>query len=251
MSAILRVDIDRRRSYMTAASLVLSAWLALAIWSLSPYAEWLDHAQIENIAAPPTVRLVVFTLGWTLMIIAMMLPSTLLLLDRCLGNKPLSTRRIAPAILAYLAVWTVFGTLSYLGDGVLHEIVEQVPALAGVIAPSVLLLAGVYQLTPMKRACLSRCRPEGAVFNTLGQSSLSNFWSSGAAAWCLLPRKLLGVDAADVRYWWSQSDLDAGSWRDHGCRTNHLSGLPALPISRLYLDCLLVPGDAALAGVCM
>jgi predicted metal-binding membrane protein len=179
MSAILRLNTDRRRSYATAASLVLSAWLALAIWSLSPYAEWLDHARIEEIAAPPTVRLAVFTLGWTLMVIAMMLPSTLLLLDRCLGNKPMSARRIAPAILAYLAVWTVFGTLSYLGDGVLHEIVERLPALEGVIAPAVLLLAGIYQFTPIKRACLSRCRPEGAVFTAFGPTSSHHDWIVG------------------------------------------------------------------------
>jgi predicted metal-binding membrane protein len=125
------------------------------------------------------MRLAVFTLGWTLMIIAMMLPGTLLLLDRCLGNQPLIARRIAPAILAYLAVWTAFGILSYLGDGVLHEMVEQVPALAGVIAPGVLLLAGVYQFTPIKRACLSRCRPRSAVFTSFGRSSSCNAWIVG------------------------------------------------------------------------
>jgi predicted metal-binding membrane protein len=164
---------------VTAASLILSAWLALAIWSISPYAEWLDHARIEEIAASPTMRLAVFTLGWTLMIIAMMLPGTLLLLDRCLGNHPLSARRLAPAILAYLAVWTAFGNLSYLGDGVLHEMVEQAPALAGVIAPGILLLAGIYQITPIKRVCLSRCRPKSAAFTSFGQSRSCNAWIVG------------------------------------------------------------------------
>ena len=38
MNAILRVEGERRWSYATAASLVLTAWLALAFWSLSPYA---------------------------------------------------------------------------------------------------------------------------------------------------------------------------------------------------------------------
>jgi len=178
MSGFLRVDAGRRSS-VTAASLVLAAWLALSVWSLSPYAEWLDHARIEAIAAPPTVRLVVFTLGWTLMIIAMMLPATLLLLACCLEDKPLSIRRLAPVILAYLAVWAVFGSVSYLGDSALHEIVERVPALEGVIAPGVLLLAGVYQFTSIKRACLSRCRPEGAAFKTLRQSSRRSLWTMG------------------------------------------------------------------------
>ena len=82
-------------------------------------------------------------------------------------------------ILAYLAIWMVFGSFSNLGDSVLHEIAEQVPALAGVIAPGVLLLAGAYQLTPMKRACLARCRLEGGAFKLLAQSSRRNRWTLG------------------------------------------------------------------------
>ncbi len=164
---------------MAAAGLVLSAWVVLAAWSMSPYAEWLDHARMDHIAAPAAVRLVVFMLGWTLMIIAMMLPGTLLLLERCLENTPFSSGRLAPAILAYLGIWMVFGSLSYLGDSVLHEIVEQLPALAGVIAPGVLLLAGAYQLTPMKRACLSRCRLEGRAVELLAHSSRRNSWTLG------------------------------------------------------------------------
>lgn len=179
MNALYHTHADRRWSIVIAASLILSAWLALAIWSLSPYAGWLDHAQLEEIAAPLTLRLGVFALGWALMVIAMMLPGILLLLERCLGDIPASARHIVPVIVAYLAVWTAFGILCYLGDGILHEVVEQVPALAGVIAPGVLLLAGIYQLTPIKRACLSRCRPEGAVFAAFGESSGHSAWNIG------------------------------------------------------------------------
>ncbi len=186
--------------------------------------KWLDHARIQEIAAPLTLRLAVFTLGWTLMIIAMMLPGTLMLLARCLGNEPFRARRIALLILAYLAVWTIFGGFSYWGDTLLHEFVEQVPALAGVIAPGVLLLAGVYQLTPMKRSCLARCRPEGTAFRTIGQSRHQNTVDGGIAAWSVLPGKLLGGDAADVRPRWGQSDLDADSRHDHDGRTPQSAG---------------------------
>lgn len=179
MSAIARIHADRRWSYVTVAVLVLTAWLVLVIWSLSPYAEWLDHARLEEITAPPTLRLAVFTLGWALMVIAMMLPGTLLVLDRCLEDELFSIRRLAPLILAYLAIWTIFGSVIYLGDGVLHEMVEHVPTLAGVIAPGILLLAGIYQLTPMKRACLSGCRLEAATFRTVGQSDSRNLWAMG------------------------------------------------------------------------
>jgi predicted metal-binding membrane protein len=164
---------------MTAAGLVLMAWLALVAWSLSPYAEWLNHAQMEDSATPAMVQLAVFTLGWILMIIAMMLPGTLVLLARGGENKLLRARLIAPVILAYLAVWTVFGSVSYLADGALHEMVEQVPSLGGIIAPGVLILAGVYQLTPMKRVCLSRGCAEGEVYKTLEHPSRRRLWTIG------------------------------------------------------------------------
>jgi predicted metal-binding membrane protein len=91
----------------------------------------------------------------------------------------LSAHRIALFLLAYLTIWTIFGGFSYWGDTLLHEVVEQVPALAGVIAPGVLLLAGIYELTPMKRFCLSKCRPESAVFKTSGPSSRRALWMMG------------------------------------------------------------------------
>jgi predicted metal-binding membrane protein len=103
----------------------------------------------------------------------------LLLLADCLENETFSVRRIAPLILAYLAVWTVFGSFSYWGDTVLHEFVEQVPVLAGAIAPGVVLLAGVYQLTPMKRVCLAKCRREGTAFATLTRPGDHNLWIVG------------------------------------------------------------------------
>lgn len=179
MDAILRVEGERRWSYLTAASLVLTAWLVLAVWSLSPYEQWLDHARMEEIAAAPTVRLAIFTLGWTLMIIAMMLPGTLLLFARCFKNEPLSARRIVPLILPYLAVWAAYGSFNYWGDTVLHEFVEHHPALAGAIAPGVVLLAGVYQLTPTKRVCLAKCRLEGTAFAALIQPKDHDLWIAG------------------------------------------------------------------------
>ena len=175
MNTILRIEAQRRRSYV-AASLVFTAWLALAIWSLSPYAEWLDHSRIEDIPASLTIRLAVFTIGWMLMIVAMMLPGTLLLLAHCSEEELSSIPCNIPVILAYVAVWTIFGGFNYLGDSLLHEVIERVPALAISVAPGVLLLAGVYQLTPLKRACLSRCRPDGKAFKML---SARNSWTVG------------------------------------------------------------------------
>jgi predicted metal-binding membrane protein len=178
MNTIVRLETERR-PYVAAAGLVLTAWLLLGVWSLSPYAEWLDHAQMEHIAAPAAVRLAVFALGWALMIVAMMLPGTLLLLARCRPAERSSLPQLAPVIAAYLVPWLAFGVFSYLGDSALHEVVEQRPALAGVIAPGVLLLAGGYQFTPLKRACLARCRTWNMPPSGGEQAHVGDGWVAG------------------------------------------------------------------------
>jgi predicted metal-binding membrane protein len=151
----------------------------LIAWGNSPYAQWLDHAEMDHIVAPVGVRLAVFTLGWALMIVAMMLPGTLLLLARSAPDQPLRLEQVGPVVLAYLSVWMLFGGFSYWGDGMLHEAVEHNPGMAGYIAPGILLLVGIYQLTPVKRFCLSRCRFEGAEGEFAAARPVPNGWVLG------------------------------------------------------------------------
>jgi predicted metal-binding membrane protein len=179
MSALAQLNTVRWRSSAAAVVLVLAAWVILTAWGMSPYAEWLDHAEMAHLPAPASLRLAVFTLGWTLMVVAMMLPATLLLLRRSASGQMFAIGYLWPVIAGYVAIWVVFGAISYWGDSVLHELVEQVPSLGNLIAPGVLLLAGVYQLTPVKRACLVRCRFEGAALPTLTQVPRSRLWAVG------------------------------------------------------------------------
>lgn len=179
MSTLVQFGSERLRSAAGAVGMVLAAWVVLIAWGMSPYAEWLDHVEMAHLPAPTSLRLAVFTLGWTLMVVAMMLPATLLLLRRCVGDRSFAMGRLWPLILAYLAVWIVFGSVSYWGDGVLHELLEQAPSIGRLIAPSVLLLAGAYQLTPMKWACLARCRFVGTVLPPLAQASQRRIWTIG------------------------------------------------------------------------
>src|SRR5258708_31298245 len=61
----------------------------------------------------------------------------------------------------YLSIWTMFGMLVYLGDSALHAAVARSAWLADhawAFSALVLLLAGVYQFTPLKYHCLEKCR---------------------------------------------------------------------------------------------
>jgi predicted metal-binding membrane protein len=111
--------------------------------------------------------LVVF-LMWAVMMVAMMLPSaapvTLLIASiakkrREAGAAPgIST---APFVLGYLAVWFAFAAVATVLQWQLDrlEMLSETMALAStVVAGSVLIVAGIYQWTPLKQACLRHCR---------------------------------------------------------------------------------------------
>src|SRR5205823_12377856 len=61
----------------------------------------------------------------------------------------------------YLLVWTFFGLLAYAVALAADWLAGQTPALAdnaARIGGAILALGGLYQLSPLKRACLSKCR---------------------------------------------------------------------------------------------
>jgi len=111
--------------------------------------------------------LVVFAM-WAVMMVAMMLPSAapVTLLIASIGRKRreagaatgIST---APFVLGYLAVWLAFSATATLLQWRLDaaELLSETMALAStLVAGGVLILAGIYQWTPLKQACLRHCR---------------------------------------------------------------------------------------------
>jgi predicted metal-binding membrane protein len=61
---------------------------------------------------------------------------------------------------AYLLVWVLFGVFAYLGALTASGLAGQIPWImmnAARIGGGILVLAGLYQLTPLKRVCLATC----------------------------------------------------------------------------------------------
>lgn len=82
---------------------------------------------------------------WVAMTVAMMLPSaapTLLLVDRLARSATL------PFALGYAVVWTAVGVAAYVVTS----------RLSWHATAALLVAAGIYQVLPLKRACLRRCR---------------------------------------------------------------------------------------------
>jgi len=113
---------------------------------------------------PLPVALILFVAAWQLMIAAMMLPSTLPLLQhfrRAASAHPNPGRAEAALIAGYFTVWTVFGAAALLGDGMLHRAVDANPWLAErpwLVAGTLLVVAGAAQFMPLTQACLQTCR---------------------------------------------------------------------------------------------
>jgi predicted metal-binding membrane protein len=101
---------------------------------------------------------------WTAMMIGMMTPSAAPVL-MVFASSSRARRQPAIAVVAfasgYLLVWTAFSAAAAVGQWGLHEAALLTPAMAVTtrgLAAAILIAAGVYQLTPLKRACLAHCR---------------------------------------------------------------------------------------------
>lgn len=163
MLGTIRTPADARWYGAAIAALIACAWAALVAWGGSPYAGLLDHRGIGD-GALPVSRVAVFIAGWTLMVIAMMLPGSLPLINlfsRMVAGRPDGAGLLARLIGGYLAVWAVFGGVAVRGDAYVHAAAAQFRPAANAsqwIGVAVLLLASVYQVTPFKDMCLTKCR---------------------------------------------------------------------------------------------
>jgi len=129
---------------------------------------------------PPRLAYAVLTfMMWAVMMVAMMLPSAspmVLTYARvvrgCSENRAAALAAFAGA---YIMIWTAFSAaataaqLALEDASLLYGPTRPTPVVGAVL----LMLAGVYQLTPLKTACLLRCRSPVGFFMT--------DWRDGAA----------------------------------------------------------------------
>ncbi|OGL01702.1 MAG: hypothetical protein A3J45_11810, partial [Candidatus Rokubacteria bacterium RIFCSPHIGHO2_02_FULL_69_13] len=120
-------------------------------------------------------------LMWAVMMVAMMIPSAspMILTFATINRKRLADEtpliRTGLFLVGYLLVWAGYSLLAALGQWGLHAAALITPAMA--VAPwlggILLVAAGVYQFTPLKDVCLSRCQsPFGFILTQ---------WREGAA----------------------------------------------------------------------
>src|SRR5437764_1364935 len=153
------------RGELTLAGLLLvlaaAAWLLTAVLAMPGMRMGiLTGAQpMEGMGGAPAAGL--FLLTWVVMMAAMMLPG---IIPFTVGmNRLMRARDSGPGTLAaltagYLLVWSVAGVLAYLVLVQFESLASRGDLVAVRAGAVVLLVAGLYQFTPLKQWCLVRCR---------------------------------------------------------------------------------------------
>jgi len=116
-----------------------------------------DMAGMDMVLTPTLADGLAFVAAWAIMMAAMMLPSALPMIA-LYGATQRGERRAAPVglfTLVYLALWAATGVPMYLVSVALSG--GAAPARAYAIAV-MLIVAGAFQLSALKRVCLRRCR---------------------------------------------------------------------------------------------
>lgn len=109
----------------------------------------------------------VFLMAWVAMMVAMMFPTAapmILMFARVSEGKQERGQAFVPTwvfVGAYLVTWTAFGALAY-GVAIAAQdlsrhstwVIDNAARFGG----GILVVAGLYQLSPLKNLCLSKCR---------------------------------------------------------------------------------------------
>jgi predicted metal-binding membrane protein len=100
---------------------------------------------------------------WAVMMAAMMLPTAMPMvsvfgtLNRARGEAG----RTAAFVAGYLALWTAFGAAATAAQWVLQTrglLSPMIVSMSPVLSAALLAIAGIFQFTPLKQACLRACR---------------------------------------------------------------------------------------------
>lgn len=148
--------------------LVVLLVFAVAGWALVVWqAAVMDRSDAMGLDLTMGMAAPLFLSMWVAMMIGMMFPASapmILAFDRSQARKRDAGGAHTPTwlfVAPYVAVWTAFGAVGYglaaLADSLANDSMWAMDNLSR-IAGGLLVMAGVYQLTPLKQVCLSRCR---------------------------------------------------------------------------------------------
>jgi predicted metal-binding membrane protein len=142
-------------------------------------------ARLLSVLPPRFADLWLTFMMWAVMMVAMMLPSAspMILTYATMIRRHPGERVSAVWIFAgaYLVVWTLFSAAATASQLLLDKaaLLGAASRTASIVGAALLLLAGLYQLTPLKNACLAHCRSPLGFFMTEWRQGLAGAFSMG------------------------------------------------------------------------
>jgi predicted metal-binding membrane protein len=157
---------DRLIILVSLAAATLLAWAWIVPMSRDMYGPMSGPSAWMMTAEWDAHHLALLFAMWIVMMAGMMLPSAtpvmMLFAGAARHNEPARATTLVSSFAAgYLIVWTAFAIAAALLQRVLTEALILTPMMEPATkraASVVLALAGLYQITPFKRACLTACQ---------------------------------------------------------------------------------------------
>lgn len=145
-------------------AIILCLWLAAAAGWV-----WLIAASMQTMVMPGApamgLSLAGFLLFWTVMMVAMMFPSAAPMVQAYYAiNRRRAKAQTATAtiifLIGYLVLSILSGVAAYALAALSSDVIQHYnlsPQMTARLGGGVILAAGLYQLTPIKHLCLSKC----------------------------------------------------------------------------------------------
>lgn len=144
---------------------IAPAWAGLVLFA---GLAWLivvrQSAEMDAGAGTMGISPALFLAMWLAMMAAMMFPSVApvaILWTRSIRGRSHGARRairIVGFLSGYLVAWLAYGALAFAALLGIDRLVDTSPAAARWLGVGIFAAAGIYQLTPLKEACLRHCR---------------------------------------------------------------------------------------------
>ena len=139
----------------------LAAVVAAGLWGTMVTGDWLMRPA-SPVAGTLSYAVLLFLMWWTMMM-AMMLPSAApaILSYAAIARKIEAAGGVAAFVAGYAAIWTAFSVAAVVLQIVTHDIIPLTGMMAVISRTTgalLLIAAGLYQFTPLKRACLRHCQ---------------------------------------------------------------------------------------------
>jgi predicted metal-binding membrane protein len=160
-----------RRAILPASIAAISATAWVVVWRLgeSPWGRWahshgsMAHGPMDG-PAPISLFGAAFLAGWVTMTIAMMLPTTLPLLQifrRLTAGRPDGVLLLLLVIGGYLATWAACGIVVLAASSFVQGYGSHLAWLTShprMPSAALFVIAGTFQFSDLKYRCLDKCR---------------------------------------------------------------------------------------------